>query len=84
MDIDVNSRNYDNYVDIDGKPVRRVTHIEVPPTDPSKTNPSGAISPTTDGYVTTIVSTKVIGGVTYTRTDTYNSLTGAFTYSVWT
>ena len=52
-------------------------------TDDTKNNSSGNITPVTVGNVTTITVSRIIKGTTETKTDTFNTLTGVFTWGEW-
>lgn len=69
---DINDRNYENYVDIGGKPVKRVTSVETPPTDTTKFNASTLISYNANDEAIYIDET--FDGVTYRTTFTRSDM----------
>jgi hypothetical protein len=79
MDFDVNSRNYENYVDINGKPVKRVTSVD---STGNLTNPATSDNQT-NGNQKTQITTSLINfefdSVYLTEPDT---VTEVYTYKL--
>ena len=80
---DINDRNYENYVDIGGKPVKRVTSVETSPTDSTKLNPSLSITEATVGTVTTKTIQKTIGTDVYQKTIAIDNSDNSIIISEW-